>query len=425
MKRCAEAQALFSYGGFFMSKQKIEELKAKLQEHLVAARDVCALAEKEKREFTTAEKKTVDQHLKEARELREQLKKAEGDEAAKQAILDLGAGVNLSWPVYGNNGAKAGSWSKAFQTEINRRYSPNGVKALIEPTGAVGVPGVIAGLTPIGERVETILQLIPWTGLDGTDAFSYLRETKRTHNAATVAVGEKKPVSTYTVQRVDDRARTIAHLSEPIPRQYLSDVPLLQQYVEGVLREGYQLELEYQILQGDGEGENFTGLLETVGRQVQLFDTDLLTTCRKAITLLELASIPPGAFVFHPADWERFELLTETTGGFLLKDATNIVPIDRARRRLWGVPVALSLGIPEGTGLLVDFRGSTRGWERERVRVDWSEAFYTAGDDYDDNPSTGFQRNLIQFRCEGRAGFAVLRPRGVVEIALDPAEYDG
>lgn len=416
----------------------IERLKQELIGVLRLAKGVCDKADAEGRDLNRAERAEVQKHLARAEDLKAQIKAAEGpaerkarekaaDDALRAAILELVGGEEHSVKGDGTGFveaglwsapfAKAGPWGEAFAKTLGRRWAPES-KALIEPTGAVGVPGIVSGLTPLGDKVETILQLVPWTPLRGTDAFSYLREVARVHAAATVAPGQRKPTSTYTVERVDDRARVIAHLSEPIPRTYLDDIALLRQYVDGALREGYQLELEQQILQGDGGGENFTGLLSTSGIQLQPFDTDPLTTARKAITLLELVSITPGAFVFHPQDWEAFELIITRDGDYALRDSTNVVPIDRARRRLWGVPVALSLGQPQGTGLLVDWQGSTQGWEREQVRVDWSESFHVPPDAYDEEGSSGFERNLVQFRCEGRAGFACKRPQGVIEIEL-------
>ena len=62
--------------------------------------------------------------------------------------------------------------------------------------------------------------------------------------------------------------------------------------------------------------------------------------------------------------------------------------------------------------------GSTRLWERESPRVDWSEAAYIPADAYDENPSTAFQRNCVVWRAEGRWFFGALRPAGIVELDL-------
>lgn len=379
------------------------------QRLLDQARAIAQRAQRAGRDLTSDESKEIDGLLAKVRAMKS------GEKSLRQQIDELNTAfmgkTGLDFGAQDNGGP----WADAFVKGLER----GGQKALMSPSGAVSVPGMIDSLTPVSDKVETILQLIPWRPLTATDAFSYLQETVRQHNAAPVATGEKKPTSVYTVERVDDRVRTIAHLTEAIPRSYLADIGLLRDYIRMVLREGYELELEYQIIQGDGTGENFTGMLNTAGIQVVTYAVDVLSTCRRAITALEVQPIRPGAFVIHPEDWETFELQTEDTGGYLMSDGTRVVPVDRAKRQLWGYPVALSLGIPEGTGILADWAGSTKAWEREEVRVDWSEAFHVPATVYDADATSGFERNEIKFRAEGRAGFGVLRPAGIVEIELE------
>ena len=388
-----------------------EQLKNELVACLKAGRDIAARAEDAGRGFYPEERIEVDRLIAKSKTLKKRIQ----DQDLRDQIDALGGfcGAHESTSQVGG-----GSWADAFEKALDRRY---GQKELV-PSGTVTVPALSETLTPLGdERVDSILQLIPMRPLDGTDSFAYLRETVQDHQAAPVAVGAKKPTSIYSVEKVEDRVRTIAHLSEPIPRQYLADIPLLRQYLNGVLLEGFLLEYEYQVIEGPGSGENVTGLLATSGILTQAYDSDLLTTTRRAITQLERLSIPPGAFCFHPADWEAFELLSSGEGRFLLGDAREggrVIPVDRAKRRLWGLPVALSLGMPEGRGVLADFVGSTARLEREGVRVDWSESAYNPPT-YDEEGSSDFERNLVRFRCEGRVGFAVLRPAGVVSIALE------
>jgi HK97 family phage major capsid protein len=416
----------------------IEAIRDELSGVLHSARAIAERAERENRDFTGAEKARVDRLLTRAKGLRSEIDQERArdrgsDDRLSKRVNEIGAmfgtrsfrgdgspsaGSFRQTGGFAGSGQRKSVWADAFEREVKGR-SAAGSKALMSPSGAVSVPGVISGLTPVSEKVDTILQLIPWNPVGGTDAVSYLRETERTHNAEAVADGERKPTSVYTVQRIDDRVRTIAHLSESIPRHYLADIVLLREYLEMVLREGYELELENQILSGDGTGENFTGILNTAGIQLVTFAGDVLQTARRAITALEVQSITPGAYVFHPEDWETFELLTETSGAYLLQDGTRAVPVDRARRRLWGYPVALSLGISEGTGLLVDWAGSSQGWERDEVEVDWSEAFHVPAGSYDLQDSTGFETNQMKFRAEGRAFFAMKRPHGAVEIELE------
>lgn len=325
------------------------------------------------------------------------------------ASFEFGAGDGPSRhygaPEPGPGNRKGTGWSEAFLKEA--AGGTGGFKALV-PSGSVVVPSLTAGIARVADRPRSILEMLPVTPLTDTDQYSYLRETVRTHNAAPVAVGATKPTSVYSVERVDATAQTVAHLSERIPRQTLADARLLTDYVEGSLREGVLLALESQVVNGNGTAPNLRGMRNTVGIQAQAWATNILITTRKALTKLENINIPGGAYVLAPADWETIELFADSTGDFIMGDQ---VPVDRAGRRLWGQPVVTSTGLTAGAGLLVDFAGSTHLWEREGVRVDWSENTYdsVAG-------VTDFERNLVRFRAEGRWGFAVTRPTGVVSI---------
>lgn len=370
-----------------------------------ALREVKAIADRavdEGRDFTPAEQAKVDAVYKAVR-AEQAVKQSEkdSDEALRQALRDLGIDNGL-----GGGSAKRGPWASAYFK------GQQGTKALITPSGSVGVPSPLSVLAPLGDRVDTVLQLIPTEQTD-SDGYAFLRETVRTHNADTVAAEGTKPTSVYSVEKVESQVETIAHLSQPIPRSYLADAPLLAEYLDTVLREGVTLALEEQVIGGSGVSPDLEGILETSGVQTQAYSTDILTTCRKAVTLLELVSIAPTGWVFHPSDWETIELLTSANHYLMGAGQGQALPVDRARRRLWGVPVALSVGMTEGDAILADFRGSTHLWDREQTRVDWSENVYDTVSGKSD-----FERNLIRYRAEGRWGFAVTRPNGVVIVSL-------
>jgi len=93
-------------------------------------------------------------------------------------------------------------------------------------------------------------------------------------------------------------------------------------------------------------------------------------------------------------------------------------PVEHVARRLWGIPVAVSTSATVGTGYLVNFAGSTRLWARQDAVVDWSEGLYSPDKFGTGVGGTLFEANKIVFRWEGRFGFAVTRPRGVIEIDL-------
>ena len=85
---------------------------------------------------------------------------------------------------------------------------------------------------------------------------------------------------------------------------------------------------------------------------------------------------------------------------------------------MWGLPVALTLGMPEGTALVADWRTAVTLLEREETRIDWSEAFHIAAGTYDESDFTGFESNQIKFRGEGRWGLQINRPNAVCGVDL-------
>jgi HK97 family phage major capsid protein len=388
-------------------------IQEQIQQHLNAAKHLVGQAEQKGRDFSQAEREAASYHLAEAKRLKGQLNGAakkqrdkEGDEALIKAVLELGSPSSIY------NGRPRGPWGAKFRQALGK----SGQKDLLPPSGSVTVGQMSQTIGTLDDegRATTFLQMIPIVA-NGGDAFSYLRETTRTHRARPVAVGEKKPQSNYVLERIDDRIRTIAHLSEPIPRNWLSDAPNLENYVNMTLRAGVLLELEHQILQGSGLDEDLPGVTNVANVNVQPFVTNHLVTTRKAVTALELRPVTPSGWIMHPVDWEIIELSTASGSGEFLIESS---PVDRARRRLWGLPVALTLGIDEGVALVADWRTAVTLHEREQTRIDWSEGFKMDATAYEENPGTGFQHNMVQFRGEGRWGLEINRPTAICEVTL-------
>lgn len=389
-----------------------EFLERTKSENLAAARRIADTAEAAGRDFTQAERDSVTRHVDQAKAADSEIKGLAGDSVLVDELNALGRRSGRRDVPRGD-----GTWAKAMDTYLGRI----GAKALV-PAGGISVPSISGGIIASEDRPRSILELIPFTPLSGTDQFAYWRETLRTHNAAPVARGAKKPTSIYTVEKVEDRVRVIAHISESIDRVDLSDTELLRAYLEGALREGVMMGLEDQVINGDGTGEEFDGVLVVSGSQAQAWDTDLLVTARKAVTKLENLKIDlsGAAWAIDPADWERYELLS-SANHFLLSDpgtGGEHLPVDRARRQLWGYPVVPTTVVPGGTAILGDWRGSIEIKEREDVQITWSEGMYDPDRFGVGDGGTAFEANQVNFRAEGRWGLAVLRPPAFVEVDL-------
>ncbi|MET9604503.1 HK97 family phage prohead protease [Streptomyces sp. NPDC006512] len=341
------------------------------------------------------------------------------DATMRQALIELGEGIAPG------NQQKTDLMHPRVKASGGTDWADTMVKAL---GGAQGYKGILAGgtiavnvpLNPDPVRIDvpvlSLRQLIP-TVRNTTGRFAYLRQTVRTNNAAVVAAGALKPTSVYTLARVDDRVRTIAHLSEPIAKQDLDDIGMLRQFIDQEMRLGLDVALEEEILEGSGSGEHMTGMANVSGSQSQAFVTDILTTARKAVTRLErYGYLARAGFVMTPEDWEAFELLQDNEGRFYYNGPAGPA-VNAASRRLWGVPVVVSDAATTGTAHLADF-SQMRLQVRQEGVLDWSENIYRPDALGEDVGASDFQRNLVTFRFEGRFGLEILRPSAIVEIDL-------
>jgi HK97 family phage major capsid protein len=393
-----------------------EQIRDEWAATLKTAQQIAAQAEAEGRDFTAAESAEVQQAIDEGKRLKGEYEKAKASEAMRGALTALGEGVSAGGAKSDvHPRVKASGGSDWADTMLKAVGGPQGYKGILSGgTVAVSVP-----LDPDPVKMDTpvlsLRQLMP-NVQNTTGRFAYLRQTTRTNNAAVVAQGAKKPTSVYTLSRVDDRVRTIAHLSEPIAKQDLDDISMLRQFIDQEMRLGLDLALENEILNGDGTGEHFTGIGNVSGSQSQAFDTNLLVTTRKAVTKLERYGYLAGAaFVMKPEDWEAIELLADNEARFYYGGPQNIV--NQGARRLWGAPVVVSDAATLGTAYLADFRQMKLQVRQDGV-LDWSENVYDPNALGSGSGASDFERNMLRFRFEGRFGLEILRPSAIVEIDL-------
>lgn len=359
----------------------------------------------------------------------EQLKAAKaGALAESKAILDrFGSGSAEEDPdlfphVFGGggkgsgprtlSGANTSKWASTVGAKLRSvARSAGGQKGVI--SGDYGVP-IALGEVRIPEQATTLLDLLPRMGLDGNgspggNTFSYVRQTVRTNNAAVVPDNTTKPTSVYQFEEVEDKFQVIAHLSDPIVNRMFADAAWLDSWLAHEMQYGIQLALEQQVLYGTGyQNDEIGGIFAASGLEVQDFDSDLLTTCRKAITKLESTGIKPSAFVFSPLDAEAIDLAESNVAGF-----HGAGPFVAGPGTLWGVPRVTSTALNTGTAILAD-------WQRAELLIrdgSMTLAVDTSGD--------LFEKNLTRLRVEGRFGFALYQAGAFVRISTGQGNDSG
>lgn len=307
---------------------------------------------------------------------------------------------------------RAGMRSKALITGD----SSTSAGALVTPADL----GLVVGLEAF-ERELTLRDVVT-NSTTTSDTVEYARVTSATNNAAPVAEatsgalptavssnvlqnvtgGGYKPESAMALERVSDTIKTIAHWI-PATKRALSDAGQIRTLIDAFLLYGLEEEVEDQIINGNGTGENFEGLGAVSGTQSQAWDTDLFTTTRKAKTLLRLTNgVRPTAYVMNPEDVETIDLAQDAENRYYAGGPFRSF----ANTPLWGLPVVESEAVAAGTAWLGDWRWAIL-WDREQASI-------TVSDSHGDY----FIRNLVAILAEMRAGFGVLRPDAFVEIDL-------
>lgn len=298
------------------------------------------------------------------------------------------------------------------------------VSALEQRGGGFAASLVTSGNVPVAVPMRAepvadaraarfIADLIPEQEARG-GRYSYWKQTVRTNNAAVVAPGARKPTSIYTGTKQDGTVTTIAHLSEPVNRFDLDDAAMLKAFLTAELEYGLRLALDDEIVNGDGTGQHFDGILHQAATVNYI--ASLLDTTRAGIVALEELDTEATGFVFSPQTWADIE--AEAQDAFAAQPGLS--PLDRTAKRLHGLPVVTSNAVADNTGILGDFRGASVLYRTGPIMVDWSDAIYRA-DLGDGNPGTDFERNMLTFRAELRARLALLRPAGFVQLDLAEA----
>jgi HK97 family phage major capsid protein len=285
-------------------------------------------------------------------------------------------------------------------------------KALVltsNTSGGALVRREYAGLVDFPLRQLTIRDVIS-IGRTGSNLIEYVRVTAKTRGAAVVPEATATTSTGYTNAAKPEAGMTLAIIQEgvktiavwmPITRQILADAPQLESMIDNFLNEDLELTLEDQIINGTG-GANFTGLENTTGLTPQAFNTDMLTTTRKARTAAMIVGRERStAYLMNPYDWEALDLT---------KDAENRYyfggPLSLGTKQLWGLPVIESEVIPQGTAYTGNLKRMML-WDRERPTTRVT-----------DSHSDFFTHNLLAILTELRAAFGVLRPAAIVKIDL-------
>lgn len=289
---------------------------------------------------------------------------------------------------------------KAVTNITSSTTGTGGVGAGIQATR---VPGIVAG----PDREFTIRDLI-MPGRTASNAIEYVRETGFQNMAAPQAgEGAAKAQSDLSFGLVTTTVKTIAHWFRA-SKQVLSDIPLLQSYINGRAIYGLKYKEEEQLLAGDGTGQNLLGLIPqatTFNEALRKAGDTKIDTLRRAILQVRVAEYRASAIALNPVDWADIELTKDANGSYIWVNVQ-----EGGAQRLWKLPVVDSNAVPEGEFLVGAMNIAAQVFDREDAAVEVST-----------EDGDNFRTNMVTIRAEERLALAVYRPESFVHGEFEAA----
>lgn len=296
-------------------------------------------------------------------------------------------------------------------------YSMLSLKTLVVGNSVSGAGAFVLndfqpGYVDIRQRPRTFLDLIHRVRTS-SDTIDWVKEITFTNNAATVAeatattgTSGTKAESAINYQRVTQAVETIAHWI-PITTRALGDAPQMQDIINGRLLTGLDLTLESQIITGDGNSPNLLGILNSsiLTQATATTDNTMDTLLKCAVKIQISGLVMPTDIVLHPTEWQTIRLLRENAATATLGQYLMGPPSLPGPMTIFGLPVTLSLGTTDGTGLVGSFTPETHAlFDREQaiIRMGYIDQM--------------FVRNMLAMLAELRAAMAVFRPYGFCSV---------
>ena len=311
-----------------------------------------------------------------------------------------------AYKAYVEKGVKGVDSQAEFKTTLNTTgYPPESLRAPGILETALRNPDSVIGLF---DQIQT-----------SQNAYVYLEETTFDNQAGSIAESGDISATLESALAFTERTESIRKMATflPVTDELLADVAGIQGYVNSRLSTMMKLNMDNQLINGDGTAPNLTGVLNKSG--INTFDYALpyagelgkLGQIYQAITEIRKdAFVEPDAIVMHPSDW--YQIVTSVTDVDTSGSKNPLFVVAGgfgadAAPRIWGLRVVPSTVIAEGTMLVGKFGGGDAAQVIMREGVDLAVS---------DSHSDFFAKNQLAIRLTMRLGFAIYRPTAFCTI---------
>lgn len=227
------------------------------------------------------------------------------------------------------------------------------------------------------------------------DSVRFRRQILRDDQTGAIAEGAPSTASDLGWEKVVEQVKKIGtHIN--ISEETLSDAEMLQTEIDSELRYMLDLERENQIVAGDGNGDNFQGLIPSAAAFVAangLPNATRIDRLRLAILQVTLEDYIPAEILLNPADWAAIEMQKDGQDRYIYGNpGLAIGPV------LWGKDVVETTSVSQDEWLVGDLLMAATYYDRGVTEIRFT-----------DSNDSDFIEDMITVKARDRAALAVKR----------------
>lgn len=246
-------------------------------------------------------------------------------------------------------------------------------------------------------------------GTTSSTTIRFTKESSFTNGATAVAEEGQKPEASFALAESDVTVKKIAVVGR-VTDEMLSDYEYAQSYVNSRLLFMVAALEDNHLLNGSGNSNQITGILNVSGIQTQAVSGTLADSIHKAIT--KIMSTPgfigaPEHLVIHPTDWQNLVLTKDSNGQYYaggpFMGQYGVGGISRSGP--WGLTPVVTTAIAQGTALVAAGRLGATIFRRQGITIESTNS-----------DASDFQYNRIAIRAEERLCLVPFRPAAFCKI---------
>lgn len=435
---CAAVAALAGDGGLLLlaaapaaaSEETLKELKRKI-EKVVDPEDGLVKKVREMEKYQADMKQKVQNRCQEIADKVDEVKEAE--EKRRQKIKEeLHERLDdLAMASSNGRGGKRGLAQNVksalkesrIGSEINSNSGANesasvnfgmGVKDIVDAPGdaAEGITPTerIPDISTEPRRTPQVTDLLPVEPV-GTGSVDFVQEVATPNDVGSQGnQGDALPQSEYRFEEKTASIETIGH-HVPVALQLLDDVERLESVIRRVMDTDLQNKVDRKALLDDGTSGQLDGLVPNSRAYDPNLEAEIVDSGGNAtvtdldrimvgITQLTRDSFSPTGIILSSLNWSAIQLIKDNEGRYVF-----VQPQSESSPRLFGLPVADTNALPEGSAHIGAYEQAAQIADREESGVQVST-------EHADN----FTKLRATLRVYVRLQVLVRRPNGLISI---------